>query len=462
MSGILGLTSSKTFDDESFYSLNDHRMVFHEYPNGAAPLTGLLSLMDTEPTDNPKFGWFEKRFVTAKTQIAAAAGPAAPFSTGGGDTPIASPMTLTSGDSVRVTVDDASNFRVRDQLWFKDLPKDGGGTVQLQGIVQAITGNKIDFMVVETVASVLNTTSTVTTGPVDANVVVVGSVSPEGSLSTGNGILYPPINPENNTQIFRTSFGFTGTGLKIPANFDKTGLYKEKAKDSLLEHMTKLEKAFLFGQKSVRNVTDPTTGDAVPMRTLGGIYWYLQQWEAAEGGTFGYRPGGAALTSDSDDEKRIIANTTGSMTWAEFNVLVERAFRRTNNKAFEKIVFCGSKALGALNRVIEARVTTNKNFGAESTYGMNVVTIETTFGILHFKTHPLFTEHPAFEKAMLITDVGNMRYRPLNDRDTVINDNIQQNDLDGRRDEWFTEAGLEIRFPESNMLIQNVNEITVS
>jgi hypothetical protein len=112
--------------------------------------------------------------------------------------------------------------------------------------------------------------------------------------------------------------------------------------------------------------------------------------------------------------------------------------------------------------VIENKITTNKNFPAEMTYGMHLVSIETVHGTLHFKSHPLFTEHPSFEKAMLITDIGNLRYRPLNDRDTVINDNIQANDLDGRKDEWFTEAGLEVRFPESNMLIQNVNEITVS
>ncbi len=462
MSGILGLTSGKTFEDKGFYSLNDRRMVFHEYPNGAAPLTGLLSLMNTEPTDNSKFGWWEKRFVTPKTTIAP--GGLGPFSTAGGDVAFATPKSFAVGEAVRALVVSTADFRVRDQIWFKDLPT-SAGVGQLQGIVTAIiSATKLEFQVVEAVANVLNNQLLISagTGPIGANVVSLGTVNAENAASNGYGIWFPPINPENYTQIFRTPFGFSGTSLKIPANFDKTGLYKEKAKDSSILHMTGLEKAFIFGQRSLQNVNDPQSGDLVPMRTTGGIYWYLQQWEMAEGGIYGYRPGGLALTADADDEKRIIRNTSGTMTWATFNSYIERAFRRTNNKSFEKIVFCGSRALGALNTLIENKVVTNKNLPAESTYGMNLVTIETTYGTLHFKSHPLFTEHPAFAYSMLIVDVGNLVYRPLNDRDTVLLADRQANDVDGRKDEWFSECGLEVRFPESNMLIQNVQQITVA
>ena len=48
MSRILGLVSGKTFADKSFYGLNNRRQVLYNFPNGAAPLLGLLSLMDTE------------------------------------------------------------------------------------------------------------------------------------------------------------------------------------------------------------------------------------------------------------------------------------------------------------------------------------------------------------------------------------------------------------------------------
>jgi hypothetical protein len=58
---ILGLVSGKTFTDNSFHNRNNRRRIFHDYPVGQFPLTGLLSLMDTEVTDSFEVGWWEKR-----------------------------------------------------------------------------------------------------------------------------------------------------------------------------------------------------------------------------------------------------------------------------------------------------------------------------------------------------------------------------------------------------------------
>lgn len=469
MAGILGLTSGKTFADKGFYGLTQRRQIFHAYPNGAISLTGLLSLMATEPTDNDKPGWLEKRFVTPKTQIAAAAGPAAPFSTGGGDVPKASPFTVTAGDSIRVAVVDSSRFKVNDIIWLKDLPINGTTIPgHVQGVITAIpSATKIDFTAIETQADVLNTTNTTTSGtkgPVNAYTVGLGNSAAENASASGYGFLQEPVEPVNFTQIFRTSFGFSGTSLKIPADFDKTGTYKEKAKDNALLHMTAIEKQFLFGSRYTQNVTDPNSGDTVPRRFAGGVLWFIKEWEKAEGGTFGYRPGGAAVTTaaDSDDDKRWIKNLTGTMTLKTFYSYLERCFRRTSNKAFEKLILCGNGALAAVNALFENKVVVNKDMPSEDTYGMAVTTIDTIFGRVHFKAHPLFNEHPAFLYTMMILDIGFMKYRPLNDRDTVLLANRQQNDVDGRLDEWFTEATLELNFPESNMIIENVREITLT
>lgn len=457
------MTSGKTFEDKGFYSLNDRRRVFREFPNGAAPLTGLLSLMSTEPTDNPKFGWFEKRFLAIRTQLIA--GTNSPFAASGFDIGYTTDHDYTAADVTRLQVADSSQFRVNQTVWLKDLPKTGGGTVQLKGTVTAIVdATKMEIRVHESIAGVIctnNTTTSGTAGPVDAYVICTGSSSPEGNRSTGNGRLIIPINPENYTQIQRDRFSFTGTSLKIPANFDKTGIYKEKAKDNAVDHMVGLEQSFLFGARSIVNAVN-SEGDTVPTRTTGGIMWFLEEWERAAGGTIGYRPGGAALTLDTEDDKRIINNASGTMTEAVWDGYVERAFRQTNNKSFEKLVLCGSGALSTINQLVKDNVVVNKNMGAESTYGMNVTTVETPHGILHFKSHPLFTENPALKYTMMIIDVGNLRYRPLQDRDTVLLKNRQHNDEDGRKDEWFTEAGLEVRYPESHMVIHNFKAVTVS
>jgi hypothetical protein len=49
-------------------------------------------------------------------------------------------------------------------------------------------------------------------------------------------------------------------------------------------------------------------------------------------------------------------------------------------------------------------------------------------------------------------------YRPLigngHNRDTYIKTNVQENDIDGRKDMILTEAGLEIDLPETHGLIK--------
>ncbi len=449
---ILGLTSGKTFADKGFHSANNRRQIFHAFPTGAATLTGLLSLMMDEPTDNPEFGWFEKRYV----QIETITGNAAVFSPAGTNDTSAE-ITLNKGGIYRVLVADSTAFKETHLVLVNDVAVDGG-TTNVQGIVTSIIdATHIEVRMTEKVTTVNNTAAGAGNRPVQQ----IGTANSEGALSS-TGRLICPSNPSNHTQIFRDAIYFTSTSLKMPANFDKTGLYVEKSKDASIDHMTGIEKAFLFGQKSIQNVPHPITGELVPMRTTGGLLWYLQEWEKVNGGVFGYREGAAAITSNDDDLKRIIKIPgAGSVTWGFLNNLFERVFRKTNNRAFEKLALCGNGALGAINALLECGILThNKSMGAESTYGMNVVSVETLYGTIHFKTHPLFNEDANLRYSMLITDVGNLKYRALNDRDTTLLDNRQQNDEDGRKDEWLTECGLEVRFPESHMFITNLREVT--
>lgn len=462
MSSILGLVSGKTFTDNSFLSLNDRRRVFHQYPNGAASLTGLLSLMETEATDNAEFGWFEKRYVQTQTILSAGGGDA-PFSPTGSNTASASPLSLAAGTVYRINVADTSQFRVTQVIHIQRLPLTNSTFIDVRGTVtEIVNSTHLEFRCLEAAALVLNTTNTITSGtkgPVNAVVVPIGTSVEEGGSSTGNGRLTIPCNPTNYTQIFRTPFSFTNTALQQPTNFDKTGIYREKAKDNCVDHMTEIEKAILFGTKSLATAT-AADGEDVPIRTTGGVEYFLRQWEVAASIYRG--SSSSALTADTDDEKRIIDNVTGTMTKAVFNSYIERAFRVTNNKSYEKLVLCGSGVLTTINDLIEARIVVNKNMPAESTFGMNVTSIETPHGVLHFKSHPLFTEVSNWRYMMMILDVQNMRFRPLNNRDTMLRRGIQANDADRRKDEWLTEAGLEVRKPEANMIIKNFQAVTLT
>jgi hypothetical protein len=54
-----------------------------------------------------------------------------------------------------------------------------------------------------------------------------------------------------------------------------------------------------------------------------------------------------------------------------------------------------------------------------------------------------------------------MGYRPLTDSDTDIEKMIQAPDADKRKDQWLTEAGFEIRFPEAFMYVEDLGGITL-
>jgi len=273
---------------------------------------------------------------------------------------------------------------------------------------------------------------------------VVGSAFAEGALDTSSGIYNLSVNPYSYTQIFRTPFQITGTALKTSSKFDETGVYKDMAKENSVNHMIEMEKNYIFGERNVFN-----SGGTI-VRTMGGILWYLRQWEA---GSF---YGNSAATVDTDDNKRIITNSTGVLTEKTYNKYLERLFRVTNNMSNEKLVLCGSGFLSVMNQMYSGKATLNCDLPMTDTYGMDVVKHRTPFGTVYYKTHPLFSQNATLRNNALFLDIQNFIYRYMDGRDTALLKNRQANDADYRKDEWLTEAGLEVRFPESHLYLQNV------
>ena len=213
------------------------------------------------------------------------------------------------------------------------------------------------------------------------------------------------------------------------------------------KYITEIEKGFIFGRQS-KTITNST--DNLPTYTTGGILWHLEQWEA------GTAYGVTAATADSDDNKRIITNSSGRLSEKDYDMYLERLFRVTNNKSNEKLCLCGSGFLNTLNRMYKSKSVLNSDLPLTSEYGMKVVAHVTPFGAVYYKTHPLFSLNAAMRYNGLFIDVGNLKYRYVDGRDTELLTNRQPNDADYRKDEWLTECGLEVRYPESHMYLQNV------
>ena len=442
-----------------FESINSRRKIYWQFPQGAAQLMGLLSLLpNAEDTDKALFGWWERRFPTQRTTTAdTGVTTSSPFSNG--DT-----TALTDGGSgVTLNADTVYTLKVADTSQFKPTHVieiravvNQTTTVTITGVVTSLVSpTALKFRPNATWAGIVNTSSTGVGSNTALNVAIKGTANQEGGRS-GQGIFQTPVNPANRTQIFRSAFSLTRTALKGGLLFDKSGPYNMMAKENGMRHMLEMEKAFLFGDNHVVAVPDPETGDLTDETQTGGVIWFLQQWEMAASiyRSTASTPA-AAITSNTDPDKRII-DCGGSITKAAYNTYLSNLFRVTMDKGYEKICLCGAGYISAINTLFDRDRMVQTTFTEPSTKARFVVySHETLFGTVHYKTHPLFTQDPDLTNSGMYLDLGNLRFRPLTDSDTKFLKGRQNNDRDGRKDEWISEAGLELKYPESCMFIKN-------
>lgn len=452
---ILGLINSESFSSSRFQT--HRRQVFYFYPNGTSPLMGLLSLMRDEATDDPVFNWYEKRLsenwlVTAYVSttvmwyknVTVTAG----VITAGVVQTANFGMTAGSQYAVKLatTTSPENTYRIGHIIRIV-ATNTSGSAEEVIGRVNAINKST------DTPAYALGFTAVrATTTDIDydyagtgTQVTVVGSAYAEGIRDESSGIYNLPVNPSNYTQIFRKPFTITGTALKTSAKFDEQGVYPDEAKENSVDFMRECEWGFLFGEKQ-------QTGSATTSitRYTGGILYFLRLWEA--GTTYG----NTAATADTDDTKRIITNSSATVSMTQLEGWLERIFRISNNKTNEKLAFCGSGALLTLNRLVKGSVMAISEVPLKEAYGMDLRKLVTPFGTLYLKTHPLMSQNSVLRYNMLIVDVPNLKYRYLRGRDMDLLTNRQNNDEDARKDEWFSECGLELDMPESHMYIQNM------
>lgn len=465
----LGLTSSETLDD--YWSRNTRRRVAYDFPQGTAPLTALMSLLEPEFTPIQEFGWQEERWTQIKTLTSTSGQPTAdvPFYLGGTTTTAGAPWTPTAGQSIRVYVDDASNFQVDDSivLWKLTLTS---GTGNLAGRVTATntTGaDYIEFDVTNTLPStVINNVAGETAGNEGKSVFLMGSAFAEGSRSrTGRNKF--PVEIKNFTQIHKNAFELTRNALKQPLIYNKSGQYEKALKDNGIDHLCGLEMTQLWGKRRSTTATDPDTGETVKRYFSGGLLWFLEQWElgnVSNGGAFDYRPGGADITAQTDWEtytdKRIVKLGSATLTGDQFDELTSRAFEKTNNTSWDKLILCGQGFLNKVAARYEKKITwTSMRENGFKGFDFKLAEFSSNAGAMYMKTHPLFRD-AVWRNSAFIIDLGFLKWRPITDSDTDVVQGIQPNDADKRKDQYITDGGAEFWYPEAHMFIQDLGGIT--
>lgn len=462
--GFVNLADSNM---QTFLARNARRAVFYVVPGGAATLTGLLALADSEDTDGPKFEWFEQRFTekTATTQPVSA-GVSGPWTDGVGTGGATIALTLTTpGTTNKATVKVSStesmeNWNVDERITFHRQKNGAGAFVDVHARITAVDRTNNILTVLVDAAITIDNDSAV----YDVLITSEGVANMEGSRDSHVAAQLWPVNPYNLTQIWRTGMSWSGTAANQPMFFDIKGKGRSDRRDASVRHFIEIENSLIFGQRTSRNVTAADNTPSIT-RTTGGIIWHIEQYEAAGGGDAGYRPGGAALTANSDDEKRIVqGNGSGTVTYDEMTAYEERMFRRCMSSSNEKVGIGGSAAIAAILKWYEdkADIQITRPYKDPSELTFEFTTVTTRYGTLHLKSHPRFNDRGQLRNNLLICDMANLFFRPCVGRDTHLRENIHDNGFDGRKDEYLTEAGLELRFPESFMYMKNFQTIQTS
>lgn len=191
--------------------------------------------------------------------------------------------------------------------------------------------------------------------------------------------------------------------------------YQQKKKG--IEHIVDIARSFYFGE-----LKQDTTGTH-PRRSTKGLLSFLNQ-------------------NNYD--------ASGALTQSEFDQSVcEVAFKYGSS---EKLMLASARVLSVINGWALGKLEISQG---ETTFGLAVTKYVSPFGILNIVYEPLF-EGAIYGGYAAIVDVDNVKYRPLKGRDTSLRTNIQAADVDGRTDEYLTEAGLELKLPKTHALLTGV------
>lgn len=461
----LGLVSSE--NTSQWWFQNNRRRIFYGYPNGTAPLTGFLSLADSEDTPMSTFGWYEQRWEQLRTTTAAGPTSNVVFYIAGSTTTAGTTFTPTAGTVYRIYVTDASKWQIDDVVKIHNLPLSAGKTeVNFRVTLVQSTASPY-YIEAECVATASGAITNNAASVVGLMVIYSGSAFAEGSRSRTGRTQYPS-NITNNTQIFKSAFELTRNALKAPLVYNKTGDYKNQLKINGINHMSGMEWQFLTGDKGIGTAIDPDTGATVRRTLTGGLLWYLKQWEkgsVSNGGAFDYRSNAVDVSSQTDfityPDKRIIRWGNTAPSRDSFDEMEALPFQRTNSTEFCKLCLCGPGYMAKVsNRYKQEIVKYEMREEQFKGWNFQVVMRKGLLGDIYYKTHPLFamTDSPYRHSAFYI-DLGYLKYRYLTDSDTDIQQMIQLPDADKRKDQFLTEAGLEVPYPEAHMFVDQLGGI---
>ena len=242
------------------------------------------------------------------------------------------------------------------------------------------------------------------------SILIIGDASAEGADSPAVKTTQES-KVTNYTQIFRTPFDVTETAdaSEMYGGRDLSYLRKKHG----IEHKKDMERAFLFGEKK-----EDTSGTQ-PRRTTAGLNSYV--------------------TTNRTD-------ASGALTEAEFETFCRSLFRYGSKK---KTLFASPLVVSAINSWAGAKLQV---VPSDKTFGISISQYVTGHGTLNLVKHDLLEQD--YSGYAFGVDTSNVMYRPL--RDTSLKMNIQDADSDTQKDEYLTEAGLQVNLEKTHAVLYGV------
>jgi len=250
---------------------------------------------------------------------------------------------------------------------------------------------------------------------------IIGNSNEEGA--TKRSLLSTQRQPKYNyCQIFRHPFGYTGTAVATD-QYGQKDPEAEKAKQ-LIEHKKDLELSFLLGKKS------ENTSGTHPERTTGGIEEFV----------------------DSN-----VQDMGGTMTEAEFNDFMRRVFRYGSN---ERVCMLSPLMSTVMSNLAAGKLQTRND---DKTYGITLSRYQSAGRVVELVEHKLLNNDSLADLSGiagwgLIMDIADLEIRYMDGRFTILNENIQANDEDGKTDEYLSEVGLQLQLEKKHGMAIGVTD----
>lgn len=384
---ILGMRGTGDWASSNERPQNFRDKILYLYPDSPAVLTALSGRLKSEVTNDPIFHIFEKGLPTQRVTLSA----------GFNDSATAAPLNGTTPAKNLNTTHVLMNERTLEVVWVTNVDADGDQTYDTLTIVRA-RGTTAAAAMLQ-----------------NDGLLVIGTRNAEGA-DTPESISDDPTEVSNYTQIFRTSLKLTGTAKET---YLRTGEIEKRLKrDAAERHAIEMEWAWIFGQKFA------TTSGGQAVRTTGGV---LERIIASSGN---------------------VLSCGGYLTKSDWESFLEGVFEVPGGSS-EKLCLVGNRALTSLNAMAQAYGSIQLT-PTSSSFGMKFSQYETPYGTLQVKQHPLLSQNPSFHDWGVILDTRNFVYRPLKNRDTKFLQNRQGNGVDAIVHEFLTEAGIELRHPQTH------------